>query len=65
MWYRKRTDAEALYTAKQCGIELEFNAVGEVLHKDDLKEIRDNLFKVQQCTIDYLFEKTELYEKGL
>lgn len=60
MWYKKREDAEALYVAKQCGIEDVFNVVGSVLHEDDLEKLRTQLFEVSKDTMFQLFEKTEL-----
>lgn len=60
MWYKKRTDAEAKYVAKQCGLEVEFNAVGPMLHENDLEMLRQQLFKVSQSTMDCLFERTDL-----
>ena len=60
MWYKKRKDPEALYVAKQVGIEEVFLAVGDILHEDDLEGLRTQLFEVSKDTIDCLFTKTEL-----
>lgn len=60
MWFRKRTDPEAMYVANQCGIKEEFECVGEVLHRDDLEMLRQQLFKVSSDTMMMLFSETTL-----
>ena len=56
--YRKRTDAEAVHTAKQCGVDL-FSSIGDVLHRDDLQKIQQALGWTDNL-VDCLFEPTEL-----
>ena len=60
MWYKKRTDATALYVAKQCGIDVDMSAVGDILHADDLEMLRKQLFFVSPDTISQLFEIVEI-----
>lgn len=60
MWYKKKTDPVALYIARQCGIEKEFECLGSVLHADDLEKVRKEFLGVSEDTIKQLFEKKEL-----
>ena len=60
MWFKKRKDREALYVAQQCGILKEFTVVGDILHEDDLEDLRVHLFKIPKYTIGCLFEETTL-----
>jgi hypothetical protein len=58
MWFRKRSDPEALYIAKQCGIDDVFAMV--VIPADAMEELRVNLFGVSKETMELLFEETTL-----
>lgn len=59
-WYKKRKDPVALYIAKQCGIEADFNSLGDVVHEDDLEVVRTTILGVSKDTIKQLFEVTTL-----
>ena len=63
MCYRKRIDPEAKYVAEQCGISELVDVVGNVLHEDDLEQLRTTLFRVSKDTIKQLFEKTEINDE--
>jgi hypothetical protein len=54
-WYRKRTDPSALYVARLCGIADVFSCVGELIHVDDIGDVR-RLLDVLPETFDMLFE---------
>ena len=59
-WYRKRTDAQALYVARQCGCAERFELLGDVLYWDDLLEALPFLELRLDTVLDYLFEPTTL-----
>lgn len=54
-WYKKRTDVTARYVAEQCGILSEFDAVGDVIHRDDLPGVL-KMLGIRYQTVFELFE---------
>jgi len=65
LWYKKRTDATALYVARECGIDLEFDCIGDIIHQDDLNQLNDQLLKVSEWTLCHLFAGPTTLEQCL
>lgn len=60
MWHKKRDDVTAQYVAKQCGIDDVLSMVGEIIHGDDLEQLREQLFDVSRDTMSQLFEVVDI-----